>query len=75
MRLGAVADAIAPSLAIGQAIGRIGCFLVGDDYGVPTALPWGMAFPHGVPPTTERVHPTQLYESAWLLGCALFLVD
>jgi phosphatidylglycerol---prolipoprotein diacylglyceryl transferase len=68
-----LSTAIAPSLALGQSIGRIGCFLLGDDYGVPTALPWGMAFPHGAPPTLELVHPTQLYESAWLLGCALFL--
>jgi phosphatidylglycerol:prolipoprotein diacylglycerol transferase len=71
--LWAVSQAIAPSLAIGQAIGRVGCFLLGDDYGVPTGLPWGMAFPHGAPPTTERVHPAQLYEALWLLGCALFL--
>ncbi len=45
------ADALSPSLAIGYAIGRIGCFLVGDDYGKPTSLPWGMAFPKGAPPT------------------------
>ena len=71
--LWAVSNAIAPSLAIGQAIGRLGCFLLGDDYGVPTSLPWGMAFPRGAPPTAERVHPAQLYEAAWLLACALFL--
>lgn len=46
------ADAAAPALALGYAIGRIGCFLVGDDYGVPTSLPWGIAFPRGLPPTT-----------------------
>jgi len=56
--------------AVGQAIGRIGCFLVGDDYGRPTDLPWGVAFPEGAPPTTERVHPTQLYEVLWLLPVA-----
>ena len=55
-------DAVAPSMAIGYAIGRVGCFLVGDDYGVPSDLPWAMAFPEGLPPTTERVHPTQIYE-------------
>jgi phosphatidylglycerol:prolipoprotein diacylglycerol transferase len=65
--------AIAPGLALGQAIGRIGCFLVGDDYGVPTSLPWGMAFPHGAPPTLERVHPAQLYESLWLFAAAVVL--
>lgn len=47
-----VADAAAPALAIGYGVGRIGCFLVGDDYGRPTALPIGIAFPHGAPPTT-----------------------
>jgi len=47
-----LADAVAPALALGYAIGRIGCFLVGDDYGRPTNLPWGVAFPVGLPPTT-----------------------
>ncbi|HXO22906.1 MAG TPA: prolipoprotein diacylglyceryl transferase [Thermoanaerobaculia bacterium] len=46
------ADATVPALALGYAIGRIGCFLVGDDYGSPTSLPWGVAFPVGLPPTT-----------------------
>ncbi len=51
--LGAVADAAAPTVALGYAVGRIGCFLVGDDYGVPTDLPWGVAFRYGLPgPTT-----------------------
>ena len=45
------ADAAAPALALGYGIGRVGCFLVGDDYGVPTDLPWGVAFPRGLPPT------------------------
>lgn len=58
--------AATPALAAGHAIGRIGCFLVGDDYGRPTDLPWGVAFPRGLPPTTARVHPTQLYETALL---------
>ena len=44
-------DAAAPALALGYAVGRIGCFLVGDDYGVPTDAPWGVKFPVGVPPT------------------------
>jgi phosphatidylglycerol---prolipoprotein diacylglyceryl transferase len=42
----------APCLAAGHAVGRIGCFLVGDDWGVPTDLPWGVAFPGGAPPST-----------------------
>jgi phosphatidylglycerol:prolipoprotein diacylglycerol transferase len=45
-------DAAAPALALGYAIGRVGCFLVGDDYGVPTSLPWGVKFPVGLPPST-----------------------
>jgi len=51
------ADATAPSLAIGYALGRIGCFLVGDDYGAPTNSWVGIAFPKGSPPTTcESLH-------------------
>ncbi len=42
----------APGVAVGHAIGRVGCFLVQDDYGVPTSLPWGMKFPEGIPPTS-----------------------
>ena len=57
-----VADWVAPYLALGHGIGRIGCFLVGDDYGVPSNLPWAVAFPNGLPPTDIPVHPTQLYE-------------
>jgi len=45
-------DLAAPALAVGQALGRVGCFLVQDDYGIPTSLPWGMKFPEGLPPTT-----------------------
>lgn len=62
--------AAAPALAVGHAIGRIGCFLVGDDYGRPTDLPWGVAFPRGLPPTDVPVHPAQLYESAGLVMIA-----
>lgn len=45
-------DCAAVSLALGYAVGRVGCFLVGDDYGVPTDLAWGVKFPVGLPPTT-----------------------
>jgi phosphatidylglycerol---prolipoprotein diacylglyceryl transferase len=48
----AVADALAPALALGYAIGRVGCFFVGDDYGRPTDPAWGVAFPLGAPPST-----------------------
>lgn len=58
--------AATPALAIGHAVGRIGCFLVGDDYGRPSSLPWAVAFPKGLPPTTVPVHPTQIYEAIGL---------
>lgn len=45
-------DAAAPALVLGYAIGRVGCFLVGDDYGLPTASWVGIAFPEGSPPST-----------------------
>jgi phosphatidylglycerol---prolipoprotein diacylglyceryl transferase len=66
--------AATPALAVGHAIGRIGCFLVGDDYGRPTDLPWGVAFPMGLPPTDVRAHPTQLYEAIALAGVAWMLI-
>lgn len=48
-----VVDLAGPTVAIGYAIGRVGCFLVGDDFGYPTDLPWAVKFPHGLPaPTT-----------------------
>lgn len=66
--------AASPALAIGHALGRIGCFLVGDDYGRPSDLPWAVAFPKGLPPTTIPVHPTQLYEAAGLAVIAWLLI-
>ncbi|HEY5528734.1 MAG TPA: prolipoprotein diacylglyceryl transferase [Thermoleophilia bacterium] len=61
--LAGVMDTGALAIAVGYVFGRLGCFLNGDDYGIPTKLPWGMSFPNGSPPTTVRVHPTQLYEA------------
>ena len=69
----AIIAAATPALAIGHAIGRIGCLLVGDDYGVPSTLPWAMAFPKGLPPTDVPVHPTQIYEAVALVPIALML--
>ena len=67
-------DAGSPAAALGYGVGRIGCLLSGDgDYGRPTSLPWGMSFPNGLVPTTQRVHPTPIYEFfvacviAWIL--------
>ncbi len=71
--LGALASAT-PALSLGHAIGRIGCFMVGDDYGRPSDLPWAVAFPDGRPPTTVPVHPTQLYESLALAVIAWALI-
>lgn len=66
-------DITAPALAIGLAIGRIGCQLAGDgDYGVPTDLPWGMSYPDGAVPTSARVHPTPIYEM--IMYTAIFVV-
>jgi len=43
---------MAPALAAAYAVGRVGCFLVGDDYGGPSNLPWAVSFPRGLPPST-----------------------
>jgi phosphatidylglycerol:prolipoprotein diacylglycerol transferase len=69
----AVAAAVANAAPFGQACGRIGCFLVGDDYGRPTDAWYGIAFPEGSPPTDVPVHPTQLYEMVWLLAIGAWL--
>ncbi|HXQ98724.1 MAG TPA: prolipoprotein diacylglyceryl transferase [Candidatus Limnocylindrales bacterium] len=56
-------DIASPAAAIGYGFGRVGCLISGDgDYGTPTSLPWGMSFPNGLVPTTDRVHPTPIYE-------------
>jgi phosphatidylglycerol:prolipoprotein diacylglycerol transferase len=57
-------DVAAVPLAIGYAIGRIGCQLSGDgDYGKAWDGPWAMAYPDGTVPTTQTVHPTPIYET------------
>jgi hypothetical protein len=53
-------------------IGQVGCFLVGDDYGRETDLPWGIAFPQGAPPTLAPSTPPSS-ETVWLLAVAAFL--
>jgi phosphatidylglycerol:prolipoprotein diacylglycerol transferase len=73
-RLIPVLAAATPGLAIGHAIGRVGCLLVGDDYGRPTDLPWGIAFPEGLPPTDVPVHPTMMYEALLLVPLAWVLI-
>lgn len=80
------ADALVPAVALGYAVGRIGCFLNGDDYGTVSHLPWAMHYPSGFEahaahvlygwiewsdPWSLPVHPVQLYAS--LLGVGLFV--
>ena len=48
------ANIIGPLIFLGYSIGRLGCFLVGDDYGLPSSLPWAISFPNGIPPTTTN---------------------
>ena len=71
-----VADALTPALALGTMFGRIGCFLNGCCYGRPTALPWGVVFPHDSFATLEfgnqPVHPSQLYNA--VAGLGLFVI-
>jgi phosphatidylglycerol:prolipoprotein diacylglycerol transferase len=74
-----VLDAFAPGVAIGQAVGRQGCFAAGCCWGKPTSLPWGVRFTPlgheitGVPIGVD-LHPTQLYESAATLAIFFFLL-
>jgi phosphatidylglycerol:prolipoprotein diacylglycerol transferase len=71
------ADAFAPAVALGQAVGRQGCFAAGCCWGKPTSMPWGVRFTEagheitGVP-TETALHPTQLYES--FAAFAIFLL-
>jgi phosphatidylglycerol:prolipoprotein diacylglycerol transferase len=70
----ALLDLCAAPLAIGYAIGRIGCQLSGDgDYGTKSDLPWAMAYPKGTVPTTTHVHPTPVYETLAMAAVALVL--
>lgn len=69
-----VADLVAPALALGLCVGRIGCFLAGDDYGKPSGVPWAVTFTHpdSLAPLGVPLHPTQLYLS--INGMFLFLI-
>src|SRR6185369_467411 len=68
------ADVCAPAIALGQAIGRIGCFMAGDDYGRAARVPWAVSFTDpaaasiGGAPLHVPLHPVQLYESAVCLA-------
>jgi phosphatidylglycerol:prolipoprotein diacylglycerol transferase len=66
----ALVDLAAPAVAIGYAIGRVGCQLSGDgDYGKDSDLPWAMAYPDGTVPTDTPVQPTPIYETV-VMGVA-----
>lgn len=67
-----LADTVAPSLILGQAIGRWGNFFNSEAFGAPTSLPWKLFIPLGSRPSglgnVDYYHPTFLYESLWNLG-------
>ena len=74
------ADVLAPGVALGQAIGRLGCFAAGCCWGRPTQVPWAVTFTDvysaravGTPMDTP-VHPSQLYESFAAFLLFLFLL-
>ena len=69
-------DMCATALALGYAIGRIGCQVSGDgDYGIRSSLPWAMGYPHGTVPTPPgvRVQPTPIYETVTMCLLAYLL--
>jgi len=76
VRFWALTDALAPSLILGQAIGRIGNLMNGDAYGTPTTLPWGIRFPAdspaGIAYPGEATHPSMVYEM--ILNALIFAV-
>jgi phosphatidylglycerol:prolipoprotein diacylglycerol transferase len=78
VRFWRVADLCAPAIALGQAIGRIGCLMAGDDYGSATTVPWAVTFTDpdaagiGGAPLGVPLHPVQVYES--LVCLVLFVV-
>jgi len=73
--VGMIADALSPSLALGQAIGRLGCFAAGCCYGRQTSLGWGVTYqdPLSLAPLGIRLHPVQIYESIGNLIIAAIL--
>lgn len=80
VRFWKIADLCAPAIALGQAIGRIGCFMAGDDFGRPASVPWSVTFTDpdaariGGAPLGVPLHPVQLYESVICFALFLLLV-
>jgi phosphatidylglycerol:prolipoprotein diacylglycerol transferase len=83
------ADAVIPAVALGVAIGRVGCFLNGDDFGTLSHLPWAVRFPPGTEAYADHlsrgwidstgafslpVHPVQLYDSIFSFGLFMVLI-
>jgi phosphatidylglycerol:prolipoprotein diacylglycerol transferase len=70
-------DYFAPTVGLGLALARIGCFFNGCCFGTPTDLPWGVAFPAGSIPYSvyfdTHLHPSQLYSSLYGLGLFVLL--
>jgi phosphatidylglycerol:prolipoprotein diacylglycerol transferase len=71
-----MADLTAPSIAIGQSLGRLGCFSAGCCYGAPTSASCAVTFrdPNSLAPLGIPLHPTQLYESAATFGIFMALI-
>ena len=71
-----LADLIAPSIALGQAMGRLGCFAAGCCYGAPSTAPWACTFTSkdSLAPLGIALHPTQIYESAATFGIFVALL-
>ncbi len=80
LRVWHLSDICGPAIALGQGIGRIGCFMAGDDYGRETNVPWAVQFTDreahtiGGAPLYTPLHPVQLYESAFCFVLFAFLV-
>ncbi|KPJ68453.1 hypothetical protein AMJ44_06465 [candidate division WOR-1 bacterium DG_54_3] len=71
-------DVLGPGTTLGYAIARVGCFLNGCCFGLPTKVPWGVVFPPGALAHSyfpgESIHPTQLYSSASMLLVFIIVV-
>ncbi|MCC6477130.1 prolipoprotein diacylglyceryl transferase [bacterium] len=71
-------DVLIPSLALGIAFGRVGCFLNGCCFGHACSVPWGVVFPEsslaGSVYPHQHIHPTQIYETLAMLCLFAFLL-
>jgi phosphatidylglycerol:prolipoprotein diacylglycerol transferase len=73
-----IGDLWAPGIALGQAVGRIGCFMAGCCFGIPLDSPWSVVFTHprSLAPLNVSLHPTQLYSAfgGFLITCILYVL-